>query len=119
MKWIKRENTYEIQKKSYRKLRGKYPWRFTLYAIKQRCVDPHHIRYHRYGGRGIKCLITESELKILWFRDKAYKMKKPSIDRDDKNGDYTFKNCKYMELGKNSKKAIKNRRNKQNGRFVC
>ena len=52
-----------------------------LTSIKYRCYNSKNPAYLRYGGRGIKCLITEPELKELWFRDKAYNMKKPSIDR--------------------------------------
>ena len=31
-------------------------------------------------------------------------MKKPSIDRKDNNGNYTFKNCQYIELTINTGK---------------
>ena len=80
----------------------KYPWRRTLKAIKQRCNNSKCEDYKNYGGRGIKCLITEEELKFLWFRDKAYYLKLPSIDRKDNDGDYTFDNCRYIEKGLNS-----------------
>jgi len=80
----------------------KYPWRKTFYLINDRCTNKKYPKWHRYGGRGIKNLITIEELKELWFRDKAYLMKKPSIDREDNDGDYVFENCRYMELGKNS-----------------
>ena len=65
--------------------------------------------YKEYGGRGIKCLITEEELKELWFRDKAYLMTKPSIDREDNNGHYEFLNCSFIELSKNIAKGNKER----------
>jgi len=41
-------------------------------------------------------------LKELWFRDKAYNLKRPSIDRKNNNEDYTFENCRFIELGKNT-----------------
>jgi hypothetical protein len=96
---------YLKQKKEYNLL---YPWKATLHGINQRCNNPKNLRYKDYGGRGIKCLITEEELKELWFRDKAYEMKKPSINRKDNDGNYTFKNCEYIELGFNS--AERNKR---------
>jgi hypothetical protein len=39
-------------------------------------------------------------------------MKKPSIDGEDNNGNYTFENCRYVEQGinsieRNKRKAIK------------
>lgn len=82
----------------------KSPWIATLYNIRERCNCKTHKKYHRYGGRGIKCLITADELKELWFRDKAYLLAKPSIDRQDNDGNYEYSNCKYMEIGENSLK---------------
>lgn len=82
-----------------------FPWKKTLRNIKYRCNVLTCEFYHRYGGRGIKCLITAEELKELWFRDKAYLMKKPSIDREDNDGNYTFDNCQYIEWRENAEKA--------------
>jgi len=82
----------------------KYPWLSILHNINNRCHDIKNNRYHRYGGRGIKCLITAEELKELWFRDKAYLMKKPSIDRENNDGHYVFDNCRFIEFGENSAK---------------
>lgn len=97
------ENRREISKRQKEHYK-KFPWKRTLYNIKQRCENPNDDRYHRYGGRGIECLITEDELKELWFRDKAYLMDKPSIDREDNDGDYTFDNCRFIEMNINSSK---------------
>lgn len=69
-------------------------WDKTYRTIYNRC-------YCKYRKSGIKCLITPSELKILWFRDKAYLMNQPSIDRIDTYGNYTFENCRYIELSEN------------------
>jgi len=88
----------------------KYPWKETFHHIKTRCCNPNHVRYKNYGGRGIQCLITSEELKKLWFRDKAYLMKRPSIDRKENDGNYCYENCKYMEQGLNTAKM--NRENK-------
>jgi len=73
------------------------PWKLTFKHVISRCTNPKDKSYKDYGGRGIKCLISEEELKELWFRDKAYLMKKPSIDKKNNNGDYTFDNCQYIE----------------------
>lgn len=82
------------------------PWLRTLNNIKQRCENKNNTRYYQYGERGIKCLITANELKELWFRDKAYLMKRPSIDRIDNDGNYEFSNCRFLEFKENSDRAI-------------
>ena len=76
------------------------PWILSLYWIKRRCNYPKQ----SYFARGIKCLITSQEVKQLWFRDKAYLMKRPSVDRINSLGNYTFENCRYMELIENQRR---------------
>jgi len=95
--------------------RKKYPWKHTLKYIKSRCNNPKMTNYESYGGRGIKCLITAGELKKLWFRDKAYLMEKPSIDRKENDDNYTYENCEYIEISDNVAKRNKEfaLRNKQ------
>ncbi len=83
---------------------SKYPWKKTLVVIKQRCTNPNNNSFKDYGQRGIKCLITSEELKFLWLRDKAYKMKDPTIDRKDNDGNYELQNCEYIERIKNIEK---------------
>ena len=83
----------------------KFPWRKTLNDIKQRCENPKNPAYKYYGGRGIQNLITEEELKFLWFRDKAFELKRPSIDRINSDGNYEISNCRYIELSENSKRV--------------
>lgn len=82
----------------------KNPWFTHWDNAKQRCVNPKSPSYKYYGGRGIEFLMTVAEFKRLWFRDKAYLMKRPSIDRKDSKGNYVFKNCQFMELSKNAQK---------------
>jgi len=81
---------------------NKIPWIRHYRSAKQRCENPNHKKYNRYGGRGIKFLLTLQEIKFLWFRDKAYEMKQPSIDRKKLNKDYRLANCQFIELKKNS-----------------
>lgn len=92
---MKRKNNY------YKK----YPWKRVLKNIQIRCNNPNHQSYKYYGEKGIKCLITEDEIKFLWFRDRAYNMKKPSIDRKNSNKNYTLNNCQFIEMIDNSNKS--------------
>jgi len=88
-------------KKHYIKKRQNKPWVFHLYRINSRCNCKTNKDYKYYGGKGIQCKITEKELKKLWFRDKAFNLRQPSIDREDSTKDYTFDNCRFIELTKN------------------
>ena len=98
---IYQKNKQKIQKRQTKYYKN-FPWKYTLINIKARCNNVNHIYFKYYGGRGIKCLITEEELKKLWIRDKAWLLKQPSIDRIDNNGNYTYTNCQYIERIKNS-----------------
>ena len=80
------------------------PWYESWKAAKSRCNNPHNNRYNTYGDRGIEFDLTQEETKELYSRDKAYLMKKPSIDRIDNDEHYTFDNCRFIELVENIKK---------------
>ena len=98
----------------HREYRKKFPWLNHLEYAKNRCNTITYSRYKDYGGRGIKCLISKEEIKELWFRDKAYDLKQPSIDRIDNDGNYEFNNCQFIELSENTKKRnIENKRKKE------
>jgi len=91
-----------LKTKNRRKeLHQKFPWKRVLQHIKQRCNNPNSKDYKWYGGRGVKCLITEEELEYLWNRNNASKMLNPSIDRKDNDGNYTLDNCQFIELSEN------------------
>jgi len=81
-----------------------YPWLQNYEDAKYRCNNKNHPKYYRYGGRGIKFLLTKYQIEFLWNKDKAYEMKKPSIDRKDNDGNYELSNCRFIELSENSKK---------------
>jgi len=77
------------------------PLRDLLCLIKQRCNYPKDKKYKYYGGKGIKNYLSYENLCFLWERDKAIKMKHPSIDRIDSNKDYTLENCQFIEMAIN------------------
>lgn len=91
-------NKFTEYQKVYKK---RHPWYVPYFSAKNRCYNPHNKRYHRYGRRGIKMLTTLKDFKYLWFRDKAYLLKCPSIDRKDKNGHYEIDNCRFIEFDEN------------------
>ena len=82
------------------------PWAKTWQAIKSRCLN----KKHGYYSRGIKNLLKTADVKYLWFRDKAFNMLKPSIDRINTKGNYTLENCRFMELSQNLRRPKSRRR---------
>jgi len=51
--------------------------------------------------------MTVNNLKVLYLRDQAYNMNKPSISRKDHDKDYTIDNCEYMEFSEHMSKDKK------------
>ena len=91
----------KLSNEYYRKRKINEKWLIHYSSAEQRCNNPNKDGYKNYGGRGIKFLLSKQEIKKLWFRDKAYLLKKPSIDRKDNNGHYEFNNCEFIENVKN------------------
>lgn len=85
---------------------NKFPWKKHYNKIKQRCENPKCDKYEYYGGRGIQNNFRDAdEVEILWFRDKAYLLDQPSIDRKDNDGHYCIDNCRFIELVDNISKS--------------
>jgi len=78
-----------------------------LYMKKYRDKNPWARRYsttqNNARRKGIEHKMTTADFKELWFRDKAYLMDKPSIDRIDPTKGYIKSNCRYLELSENSR----------------
>jgi len=91
----------------YRERRKNMPWLASYKGAQQRCQNPNEHNYHRYGGRGIKFMLTSKEVKELWMRDKASEMKWASIDRINNDGNYEYDNCQFIEQSDNVKKRNK------------
>jgi len=109
-KILEKKKMYGIKNQQKRKLYVKKlkedrPWRSSYFNAKNRCVNRQGQNYKTYGGRGIRFLLSEEEIKILWFRDKAYTMKRHSLDRIDNNGNYEFSNCRFIEMSLNATKG--------------
>lgn len=99
-----------------RKDGGQYPYTAlerrlarVLHNIEGRCSYPGTNRFEYYGGRGIQNFLTLDDLKRLWRRDRAKRLKRPSIDRIDPKGHYIFENCRFIELAENSARTDRRR----------
>jgi hypothetical protein len=99
-----REKNNEFIKQKRREIKNKNPWIYSYYRAKQRCTNQECQDYYWYGDRGIKFLLSKEDYKFLWNRDKAYLMKKPTIDRINADKNYVLENCQFLEKSKNSAK---------------
>jgi NUMOD1 domain len=78
-----------------------HPEIIIYHDIWHRCNNPKNKEFSNYGDRGIQCLITRDEIYKLAIRDNYWGFKKPSIDRIDNDGNYTFENCQFIEFEEN------------------
>jgi len=107
-KWRKEHPNYV---KDYNKIYfKKYPYLKALYNAKNRCNNINNPKYNSYGGRGIKFLLSNANGKELWDRDKAYLMKRPSLDRISNDGNYCLENCHFIEWNDHNIKSGKEKR---------
>jgi hypothetical protein len=90
---------------STRKFRLENPWHVNYRCAVDRCTNKGHVSYKYYGGKGIRMLLTIEDVKSLWFRDKAYAMKSPTIDRIKAKSNYIFDNCRFIEACKNNARS--------------
>ncbi len=112
------ENRKQEKHNYYLKQKKLYPWLNSYKNAQQRCINSNRKDYKTYGARDIKFLLTHQECEQLWFRDKAWLLKKPSIDRKDNNGNYELSNCCFIEFNLNVKKAMKQVIRNIKGQFV-
>jgi hypothetical protein len=79
--------------------------------MRERCANPNHASYHRYGGRGVSvCAEWDSfEAFSIWSRANGYR-DDLSIDREDNDGDYKPGNCRWATQSQQARNKANNRR---------
>lgn len=106
-KYPNRKKLLDAQR--YLRLKKEQPWYLVFLATKKRC------KYDE-DYKKLENDLTLEQVKTLWFRDKADKLRRPSIDRIKNNLGYHFWNCQFIELGINSVKD-KTRKEKYGNRI--
>lgn len=83
---------------------GALPWKKSFHNAQARCENKNEPKYAYYGGKGIRCFLTMEDVKDIYYRDQAWLMKIPSLDRIDSDKHYTLGNCQFIEFDKNRTK---------------
>jgi hypothetical protein len=104
---IRKEYGSKLRKEKYKNDIQENPWLNSYRGAKARVNNSNAKDYPRYGGRGIKFLMTKSDFEHLWYRDNAELMDKPSIDRIDSDGNYELNNCRFIEQSLNTIRSNK------------
>jgi hypothetical protein len=76
----------------------------------QRCTNPRTVKYHRYGGRGIK--VCEAWLNSFeqFYADMGPRpSEQHSIERDNTDGHYEPKNCRWATTKEQNNNTSQNR----------
>ena len=95
-----REKVKEIDKRAYLKWRKISPWLKHYKYARTRGTN----KKSKYYQRGIRFNMTRADFKELWFRDQAWKLESPSIDRIKNSIGYEKSNCQFIERRINSGK---------------
>lgn len=82
----------------------------TWQGMRQRCYNPNHNRYYRYGARGIKVCKRWRDSYEAFLSDMGEKPGGTSLDRyPDRDGDYRPGNCRWatpQEQAKNKSRDL-------------
>ncbi len=117
-KILKQQRAFHERNPDRRRKMGILSGRKAYRHLVDRCCDPKHIKYRYYGARGVRCLLSWEDFKILYFRtnhcelcntilndDNRSLKNGRTIDRIDRTGNYIESNCRIICRSCNSRLA--------------
>lgn len=89
-------------------------------GMKDRCQNPNHKDFHRYGGRGIRVCDAWLMSFAAFFRDMGPRPNRSyTIERCDNDGNYTPGNCKWATIVEQNRNRNGVLRITFNGKTMC
>jgi len=87
-------------------------------GMKQRCYYIKHKSYSQYGGKGIK--VCERWLNFEnFYQDMGKKPDGMTLDRVDRDKDYSPENCKWSTYSEQMKNTSRTRMIEYDGKIMC
>jgi len=88
-------------------------------AMKQRCRNPNHPEYPRYGGRGITVCDRWADSFESFLADMGDRPEGFTLDRVDNEGNYEPENCEWALQNVQNRNYSRNNWLTYNGETLC